>query len=97
MKMENPVYERFPKWQVEIGRLYPSDPNFREMCDDYHIVVLALAHWQALATGQAPEEHACTSPAAQNNAAAIAEEYRVCLQELDDEIRTYLEDRLGPY
>ena len=91
------IYERFPAWQEQIGRLCNSDSNFRGMCDDYSLVVMALAHWQARARCQAPKAQACASSSDRSKAEEFAEEYRVCLQELEDEIRSYLEDCLGPY
>ena len=41
------IFERFPRWQSEIGQLYQEDSDFQETCRDYEEALSILAAWSA--------------------------------------------------
>jgi uncharacterized protein YdcH (DUF465 family) len=60
---------RFPDYARTIRRLQAEDATFRAICEDYGEALCALAHWQA----------------ADQSAQQRAEEYRLLVQEFEDE------------
>jgi hypothetical protein len=41
------VIRQFPMQELAIRRLYASDPEFRDICEDYVTANCALERWQA--------------------------------------------------
>ena len=69
------IRERFPKKSYIIELLTDKDPEFLTLCEDYGACVDALAYWT---NSNAPE------------AKIRVEEYRVIIEELEEEIAQIL-------
>ena len=57
--------------------LIQENPSFQSLCEDYRDCLAALEHWQAATSTEAPE---------------VVQSYVELLQELEQEVRQYLED-----
>ena len=78
------IVRRFPGRGEAIRRLFRENENFHTICEDYGLCAEALKRWNESASQQAP---------------ARRKEYAELLDDLESEIRKYLnaysEDRLG--
>ena len=69
------IQERFPEKSHIIELLMDKDPEFFTLCEDYNACVDALAYW---ANSKAPK------------AKIRVEEYRIIIEELEEEIAQIL-------
>ena len=75
------ISERFPEEQETLRRLFQEIPSFQSLCADYRDCLSALKQWQESTSGEAP---------------AMAQTYAELLQELELEVRQYLDDKMAP-
>ncbi len=71
-----PVLEKFPEARAKIQQLFQQSPSFESLCEDYRDCLAAWQYWR-----QATSE----------DALAVHQSYAKLLQELEEEIRQYLE------
>jgi hypothetical protein len=76
-----PVLEKFPEARVKIQRLFQQSPSFQDLCQDYRDCLAAWQHWRQITSEDAP---------------ALCQSYAELLQELDQELRDYLEQEAVP-
>ena len=72
-----PILKHFPEERTSLRRLFQKSPAFQTLCEDYRDCLTALEHWQAATSTEAPE---------------VVQSYVELLQELEQEVRQYLED-----
>jgi hypothetical protein len=72
-----PVLGRFPDDRPALRRLFQESSSFQALCEDYRDCLAAFRHWQQATSKEAPE---------------LSRSYAELLQELELEIRQYLED-----
>jgi hypothetical protein len=70
------VLERFPEAALRIQELFLQSPSFKSLCEDYRDSLAAWQYWRQAASEEAP---------------ALCQSYAELLQELDQEVRQYLE------
>jgi hypothetical protein len=70
------VLEKFPEGAAGIRELFRRNPSFQSLCKDYRDCLAAWQYWGQAATAEAP---------------ALCQSYADLLQELEEEIRQYLE------
>jgi len=76
------VFERFPDRKETVKALYRESETFQSLCEDYRQCAVALRYWS-----RSSEEHA----------PARREEYRMLLQELEEELTKILKVSEGLY
>jgi hypothetical protein len=72
----SPILEKFPGAEVKIRQLFQLSPSFQSLCEDYQDCLAAWRHWRRATSEDAP---------------ALCQSYAELLQELDQEVRDYLE------
>ncbi len=70
------VLEKFPEAATRIRELFQQSPSFQSLCEDYRDCLAAWQYWR-----QATPE----------DALAVHQSYAKLLQELEEEIRQYIE------
>jgi hypothetical protein len=70
------VLEKFPEAAPTICQLFHQNSTFRSLCEDYCDCLAAWQYWRQAASGEAP---------------ALCQSYTELLQELEQEVRQYLE------
>jgi hypothetical protein len=70
------VLENFPEAVVRIRELFQQNPSFQSLCEDYRECLATWRHWRQAISEQAP---------------AYCKIYAELLQELEQEVRQYLE------
>jgi hypothetical protein len=75
-----PLLEKFPAAAAMIRQLFQRSPSFNSLCDDYRDCLAAWRHWRQAASEDAP---------------ALCRSYAELLQELEEEVRQYLEREGG--
>jgi hypothetical protein len=70
------VIENFPGAVARIRELFQQNASFQDLCEDYRECLATLRHWRQAASEQAP---------------AYCKIYAELLQELEQEVRLYLE------
>jgi hypothetical protein len=76
-----PVLEKFPEAMAKIQQLFQQSPSFQSLCEDYRDCLAAWQHWRQAASEEAP---------------ALCQSYTELLQELEQEVREYLEHEAAP-
>ncbi len=71
-----PVLEKFPEAGAKIQELFQQSPSFQSLCEDYRDCLAAWQYWRQAASEEAP---------------ALCQSYAELLQELEQEVRQYLE------
>lgn len=71
-----PILEKFPEAGAKIRQLYRQSPSFQSLCEDYQDCLAAWQHWQQATSEDAP---------------TLCQSYAELLEELDQEVRDYLE------
>ena len=71
------VMEKFPDARAKIRELFLRSPSFQSLCEDYRDSLAAWQYWRQAASKEAP---------------ALCQSYAELLQELDQEVRQYLEE-----
>ena len=75
------VMEKFPDARAKIRELFLRSPSFQSLCEDYRDSLAAWQYWRQAASEEAP---------------ALCQSYAELLQELDQEVRQYLEQEQAP-
>jgi hypothetical protein len=75
------VLERLPEARANIQRLFKQSPSFQDLCQDYRDCLAAWQHWRQATSEDAP---------------ALCQSYAELLQELEQEIRDFLENESNP-
>jgi hypothetical protein len=70
------IMEKFPEAVTRIWELFQRSHNFQSLCEDYRDCLAAWQYWDQATTAEAP---------------ALCQSYADLLQELEEEIRQYLE------
>jgi hypothetical protein len=70
------VLENFPEAMARIRELFQQSHSFQSLCEDYRDCLAALSYWRQ---------------AAADEAQALCQSYIELLQELEQEVRHYLE------
>jgi hypothetical protein len=71
-----PVLERFPEAAAGIRELFQRSSSFQSLCEDYRDCLAAWHYWRQAPAAEAP---------------ALSQSYAELLQELEREVRQYLE------
>jgi hypothetical protein len=71
------LLKKSPEAAAKFQVLIQENPSFQSLCEDYRDCLAALEHWQAATSTEAPE---------------VVQSYVELLQELEQEVRQYLED-----
>jgi hypothetical protein len=71
------ILERFPEVKAKLQLFFQQNPSFQSLCADYRDCLAALQHWQQATSEDAME---------------VGQSYAELLQELEQEIRQFLED-----
>jgi hypothetical protein len=74
------LQERFFPEQKALQRLFQKNLSFRSLCSDYQDCLAAWAYWQQSTAKEASE---------------LCRAYETLLQELEQEVRLYLQDETG--
>lgn len=72
-----PILEKFPEAWAKIRQLFQQSLSFKSLCEDYRDCLAAWQYWR-----QAPSEEA----------PKLSLSYAELLQELEQEVREYLQD-----
>ena len=75
------VLEKFPEAAARIRELFQQSPSFQSLCEDYRDCLAAWQYWRQAASEEAP---------------ALCQSYAELLQELEQEVRQYLEQEQAP-
>ena len=75
------VLEKFPEAALRVRELFLQSPSFQSLCEDYRDSLAAWQYWRQ---------------AASESAAALCQSYAELLQELEQEVRQYLEEEQAP-
>jgi hypothetical protein len=75
------VLEKFPEVAVRILELFQQSPSFQSLCEDYRDCLAAWHYWRQAISEEAP---------------ALYQSYTELLQELEQEVRQYLEQEQTP-
>jgi hypothetical protein len=75
------VLEKFPETAVRIRGLFQQSPSFQSLCEDYRDCLAAWHYWRQ---------------AASEEALALCQSYAELLQELEEEVGQYLEEKPSP-
>jgi hypothetical protein len=70
------VVEKFPEARAKIQQLFQQSPSFQSICQDYRDCLAAWHYWRQDVSEEAP---------------ALCQSYTELLQELDQEVREFLE------
>ena len=70
------VFERFPDSKEAVKAFYRESEDFQSLCEDYQDCLVAWHHWRQATSEDAP---------------ALCQSYAELLQELEQEVRDYLE------
>jgi hypothetical protein len=73
-----PVMEKFPQTASRLQELFQQSPSFQSLCEDYRDCLAAWQYWRQAASESAP---------------ALCQSYAELLQELEQEVRQYLEKK----
>jgi hypothetical protein len=76
-----PVLEKFSEAAVQIQQLFQQSPSFQSLCEDYRDCLAAWQHWRQAVSEEAP---------------VLCQSYADLLQELEQEVRDYLEQEETP-
>jgi hypothetical protein len=76
-----PVLEKFPEAAASIRELFYQSPAFQSICEDYRDCLAAWQYWRQAADAEAP---------------VLCQSYAELLQELEQEVRQYLEAEPAP-
>ena len=76
-----PVLKKFPEATVRVQELFQQSSSFQSLCEDYHDCLSAWQYWRQAASEEAPD---------------LYQSYTELLQELEQEIRQYLEQEQAP-
>ncbi len=75
------VLEKFPEGAARIRELFQQSPSFQSLCEDYRDCLAAWQYWRQATSEEAP---------------ALCQSYAELLQELEQEVRQYLEQEQAP-
>jgi len=75
------VMEKFPEAVARICELFQKSASFKSLCEDYRDCLAAWQYWQQASSEDAP---------------ALGQSYAELLQELEHEVREYLEQEQSP-
>jgi hypothetical protein len=75
------VLEKFPGRAARLRELFQQSPSFQSLCEDYQDCLAAWQYWRQADSAEAP---------------ALCQSYAELLQELDQEVRQYLEPEQAP-
>ena len=75
------VMEKFPEAVNSIWELFQQSASFQSLCEDYRDCVAAWQYWRQATSEDAP---------------ALCQSYAELLQELEQEVRQYLEEEPSP-
>jgi len=75
------ILEKFPETAARIRELFYQSPSFQSLCEDYRDCLAAWHYWRQAASEEAP---------------ALHQSYAELLQELEQEVRQYLEEKPSP-
>jgi len=75
------VLEKFPETAARIRELFLRSTSFQSLCEDYRDCLAAWQYWRQATSGEAP---------------ALCQSYAELLQELEQEVRQYLEQEQAP-
>ena len=75
------VLEKFPVAALGIRELFLRSPSFQSLCEDYRDCVAAWEYWRQATSEEAP---------------ALCQSYAELLQELEQDVRQYLEQEQSP-
>jgi hypothetical protein len=75
------VLENFPEAAARIRELFQQSSSFQSLCEDHRDCLAAWHYWRQAASEEAP---------------ALCQSYAELLQELEQEVRQYLEQGEGP-
>jgi len=75
------VLGKFPEVAARIRELFQQSPSFQSLCEDYRDCLAAWHYWRQAASEEAP---------------ALYQSYTELLQELEQEVRQYLEQEPAP-
>jgi len=70
------ILEKFPETAARIRELFLQSPDFQSLCEDYRECLANWRHWRQAASEQAPD---------------YLKIYAELLQELEQEVRQFLE------
>ena len=70
------VLDKFPEAAARIRELFQQNPSFLSLCEDYLDCLAAWSYWRQAASEEAP---------------ALYQSYTELLQELEQEVRQYLQ------
>lgn len=76
-----PILEKFPEAKERVRRLFQHTPSFQSLCEDYRDCLAAWQYWRQASSEDAP---------------AFCQSYAELLQELEQEVRDYLEKEEAP-
>ena len=75
------VLEKFPEGATRIWELFQQSSSFQSLCEDYRDCLAAWQYWWQAASEDAP---------------ALCQSYAELLQELELEVRQYIEEAPSP-
>ena len=75
------VLEKFPEAAARIRELFLQSTSFQSLCEDYRDCLAAWQYWRRATSEEAP---------------ALCQSYAELLQELEQEVRQYLEEKPSP-
>jgi hypothetical protein len=75
------VLDKFPETSAKIRELFQQSPSFQSLCEDYRDCLVAWHYWRQASSEEAP---------------ALCQSYAELLQELEQEVRQYLEQEQSP-
>lgn len=75
------VLEKFPEAALRIQKFFLQSPSFQSLCEDYRDSLAAWQYWRQASSEEAP---------------ALCQSYAELLQELEQEVRQYLEEKPSP-
>jgi hypothetical protein len=75
------VLEKFPEAALRIQGLFLQSPSFQSLCEDYRDSLAAWRYWRLADSEDAP---------------ALCQSYAELLQELEQEVQQYLEEKPSP-
>jgi len=75
------VLDKFPEAALRIQKLFQQSSSFQSLCEDYRDCLAAWQYWRQAASEDAP---------------ALCQSYAELLQELEQEVRQYLEEKPSP-
>ncbi len=75
------VLEKFPEATARIRQLFQQSLSFQSLCEDYRDCLAAWWYWRQATSEDAP---------------ALCQSYTELLQELEQEVRQYLEQEQAP-